>query len=199
MMKSKEAKVIVLAGLFIVIVFALYTWHFPGGLSTDHTRWAEFGSYFGGVLGPVLVFFSFLFLARQIELQRSEMKLSAQEAELRYREDYISRNLHLLKMQLDEPVNEEPFRTLILSIFRQPEVKVDDNLFKLGMLAKAEALITWVNISIALTRIKYVRQERYNEQLVLVIVTVGNELSVALDYVVTAATEISMEQHFKNK
>lgn len=198
-MKSKEAKVIVCAGLFIVIVFALYTWHFPGGLSTDHTRWAEFGSYFGGVLGPILVFFSFLFLARQIELQRSEMKISAQEAELRYREDYISRNLHLLKIQLDEPVNEEPFRTLILSIFRQPEVEVDDDLFKLGMSAKAEALITWVNISIALTRIKYVSRERYNEQLVLVIVTVGNDLSVALDSVVTAATEISMEQHFKNK
>ena len=198
-MKSKETKVIVCAGLFIVIVFAVYTWHFPGGLSADHTRWAEFGSYFGGVLGPILVFFSFLFLARQIELQRSEIKISAQEAELRYREDYISRNLRLLKIQLDEPVNEEPFRTLILSIFRQPEVEVDDNLFKLGMSAKAEALITWVNISIALTRIKHVSRERYNEQLVLVIVTVGNDLSVALDSVVTAATDISMEQHFKNK
>ena len=198
-MKSKETKVIVCAGLFIVIVFAVYTWHFPGGLSTDHTRWAEFGSYFGGVLGPILVFFSFLFLARQIELQRSELKISAQVAEIRYREDYISRNLRLLKIQLDDPVNEEPFRTLILSIFQQPEVEVDDNLFKLGMSAKAEALITWVNISRALTRIKYVSRERYNEQLILVIVTVGNDLSVALDSVVTAATDISMEQHFKNK
>ncbi|ELK8501018.1 hypothetical protein RV040_004590 [Vibrio alginolyticus] len=198
-MKSREAKIIVIAGLFIVIVFAIYRWNFSGKLSPVHTHWAEFGSYFGGVLGPILVFFSLLFLARQIELQRFDIKRSSQESELRYREDYIARNLNLLKMQLDEPVNGEPFRYLILSIYRSTKVDKYDTRFKLGMLAKAEALVTWVNLSIALSRVKYVSRERYDELLSLIIVTIGNELCSALDEIVTAATETSINQHFKNK
>ncbi|MBD0787216.1 hypothetical protein HUO09_12750 [Vibrio sp. Y2-5] len=199
MMKSKETKVVVIAGILIIIVFAVYRWHFQGAFSANHQRWAEFGSYFGGVLGPILVFFSLLFLARQIELQRSDMKLNAQDVELRYREDYISRHLHLLKTQLDEPVNNEPFHSLILIIYRKALFTVDDPLFKLAMSAKTEAMMTWVSISIALTRIKHVNHERYREQLMLIIATVGNELSVALDCVVVAATDITMEQHFKDK
>ncbi|ENP7579027.1 hypothetical protein NB595_02325 [Vibrio alginolyticus] len=198
-MKSKETWIVVTAAVFILIVFVVYRVNFSGDFSPSHIRWAEFGSFFGGVLGPILVFFSLLFLSRQLELQRLEIKRSSEESELRYREDYISRNLNLLQIQLGEPVNEKTFSHLILSIYRSSDVRKYNEVFKKGMSSRAEALITWVNISIALSRVKFVNHERYNELLVLIIVTIGNELCSALDEVVTSATDISINQHFKNK
>lgn len=64
----------ILATIPIALILALYTYRFGFFFWFEHSKWAEFGSFFGGVIGPVLAFFSLLYLAFQIELQWKENK-----------------------------------------------------------------------------------------------------------------------------
>ena len=58
-------------GIFIVILIWLAT--FAGQpVSSDSARWAEFGSYLGGTLGPVLAFVSFIGLLISVQHQQKE-------------------------------------------------------------------------------------------------------------------------------
>ena len=53
-----------------ILVTALWFWNFPGPeLSHDSLKWAEFGSYIGGTLGPILAFASFVGLLVTIQHQ----------------------------------------------------------------------------------------------------------------------------------
>jgi hypothetical protein len=53
----------------LIIPVALYIYQFGFGLWEDNADWANMGSYFGGVLGPLITSFSLLFLGYQIHLQ----------------------------------------------------------------------------------------------------------------------------------
>lgn len=48
-------------GFFLIfIVLGFYLYKFNGSLSNIHQVWGEFGSYFGGLLSPIINFFGFL-------------------------------------------------------------------------------------------------------------------------------------------
>lgn len=74
----------VFAGAALVGVAAvgfIYGSHFTS-LSSDHKVWGEFGSFFGGVVTPILAFFSFITLLYTVHIQHKELSLTRQELEL---------------------------------------------------------------------------------------------------------------------
>lgn len=73
-------KLIYLASLFIVLVFIFYLYHFgSNGLSGNTSDWANFGSYFGGILSPILAFFSFCVLCYTVRQNSKILELNIQE------------------------------------------------------------------------------------------------------------------------
>lgn len=67
--------IIFLAFIFILFIFHSYWSHFHSGeLSNKTIDWANFGSYFGGTLSPILAFFSFLALCYTINLQNKQLQ-----------------------------------------------------------------------------------------------------------------------------
>lgn len=65
----------VLAIPLTVIVYRSQFGHF---LSTDHSRWAQFGDYLGGFLGPIFAFLGFLALLITIYIQTRELQHSVE-------------------------------------------------------------------------------------------------------------------------
>ena len=45
--------ILAMAILAFVVDISIYVWQFSGGLSADHARWAAFGDFLGGTLGPI--------------------------------------------------------------------------------------------------------------------------------------------------
>lgn len=73
--KNKEY----LAMLFIAIAvptitFYLYWQKFSGPVSNNHTRWAEFGTISGGILGALFAFLAFLVLLRTLDVNKTELQ-----------------------------------------------------------------------------------------------------------------------------
>ena len=63
-----------IAVLFIIGAIAApvvtYLWVFGAKLSTDHSRWAEFGSAIGGIYSPLVALLTLVVLLRQVALQQ---------------------------------------------------------------------------------------------------------------------------------
>lgn len=79
---------IVVAAISVLLTVAAYFgWfyvHLNEGISPKSSTWGEFGSYVGGVLGPVLSFISLFFLIRSLTLQNEaniSLRNEAKEAE----------------------------------------------------------------------------------------------------------------------
>lgn len=73
-------KLICSAFLFTVLVFIFYLCNFGGnGLSGNTGDWANFGSYFGGTLSPILAFFSFCVLCYTVSQNSKILELNIQE------------------------------------------------------------------------------------------------------------------------
>ena len=70
-LKSTIISLSIFIALFIFIILSLYVNQFTSVLSTTHTRWGEFGSFFGGVIGPFISIAAFLGLIISIK-QTSE-------------------------------------------------------------------------------------------------------------------------------
>ena len=62
-----------------LISFFLYRSQFDGGFSTVSGRWSEFGSYIGGVLGPVVSFCTLIAVVRTVYLQRELLAVQKSE------------------------------------------------------------------------------------------------------------------------
>lgn len=59
---------------------ALFYFIFLGStISSDHTKWAEFGDFFGGILNPIFGFIGLIALLLTITLQARELKLTRNE------------------------------------------------------------------------------------------------------------------------
>ncbi|CAN0594866.1 unnamed protein product, partial [Ectocarpus sp. 12 AP-2014] len=137
--------IIVLAVIAAVTTIAIYSSQFSGSLSSNHSRWGEFGSFFGGVLGATFAFFSLLYLAKQVENQWKESKAARLESEMSQRERYIASCLGLLLPKLKEvdETLEAPLSDLIIRAYRSTEqqnVQRFIETFQLGLSARAEAM-----------------------------------------------------------
>ena len=171
-------------------------------LSTDLSRWAEFGSFFGGTLGPILAFPSLIYLAIQIQQQTKEYRDARIESEIKQREDSISLYLAMLhqKLFVNDPTLGFPISDLILKISNDKNLKnKNSELCRIGLSARAETLVMWANIAGYLSFIKSKNECRYLNQLTLIAVKIGYDLSSALDDTVKFVTELNFEKHFPSK
>ncbi|AVH32358.1 hypothetical protein AL475_11055 [Vibrio fluvialis] len=84
------------------VVFSYYyhfhlTLHYP--ISQKPEEWAQFASFIGGLLGPILTFFSLIFLVHSLNLQRkANIDLSNQIARNEKNEKLKSFETHLFNM-----------------------------------------------------------------------------------------------------
>lgn len=69
---------------FIALFFALITaWmyysYFSGEVSSIHSKWAEFGDFFGGTLNPIFSFLGLIALLLTLSVQNKELSVSSRE------------------------------------------------------------------------------------------------------------------------
>ncbi len=76
----------------IPIILYFYTFHY--NLSTNHSRWAEFGSFFGGVIGPLISVSALLGLIVSIEQTRQHFSIQRNESTF-----FSLLNFHILKIE----------------------------------------------------------------------------------------------------
>lgn len=113
--KSDDFSLIVLAGLAVGVCITLYILTFSVSLSDDHTRWAEFGSYIGGVIGgtfAVLVFFILIQTLRvnQEELSATRRAIQKQNFESSFMQLLNQTDNEYSKIKID--VSRDAIRTL---------------------------------------------------------------------------------------
>lgn len=79
MLLTKNAKMVVysvlasaLASCILIILF--YSHYFSGPISPDHHKWAEFGNFLGGVLGPIFTFLSLVGLLVALLIQSKQLQ-----------------------------------------------------------------------------------------------------------------------------
>tara|TARA_B100001939_G_C16728492_1_gene524375 strand:+ start:63 stop:731 length:669 start_codon:yes stop_codon:yes gene_type:complete len=70
--------VILLVAIGLLLAPLLYYGATFGVKSDDHQRWSEFGSFYGGLLGPLFSFVALVFVIQQLKLTRDSNAQNAQ-------------------------------------------------------------------------------------------------------------------------
>jgi flagellar basal body-associated protein FliL len=135
---------LILIAVLLVVLFGsggFYACHFQGGLSSDHSRWSQFGDFFNGVVSPIFAainIFIFWYLTRVIDLNndKRQSEKAAQEEELQRKnaamEEELQKKDAALKEELQkqnadlkkelQQQNEKHEKALILMQFRKAEI-----------------------------------------------------------------------------
>lgn len=97
---------------------AFYFWHFYFHLgfkiSNNVNDWASLGSYFGGVIGPTLTFFTIIILIKSLETQKSFNEKSLKEIQRKELEDILkSLESHLFSLINQQRNHFENFKVSI--------------------------------------------------------------------------------------
>lgn len=184
----------------LLTVMGVYSYSFGIGLWEEHQKWAEMGSFFGGVLGPILAFCSLLYLAYQVEMQRKQHEITTLNLEKNNKEAYLALCLNQLVGNLEkvDETLQQPLGELLVTMTKDKRLLEElKDLIKLGLSSRAETMALWVNISAALSYLQKVDEHRYLDQKTLVAVRVGIQLCQSLDTAVHIATDIDFQKHFK--
>lgn len=64
----------------VYVAFSIYRQQFGGGYSPNPGDWSAFGSYIGGVLGPLVSFLTLVAVVRTVYLQRELLDAQREEA-----------------------------------------------------------------------------------------------------------------------
>ncbi|MGN5220498.1 hypothetical protein [Aeromonas veronii] len=75
-MKQKSKSLIVICALIGLASTAIYIYAFGFGLWKDHTKWAEMGNFFGGILGPFFSLISVYILAQTLVSAQESVAIS---------------------------------------------------------------------------------------------------------------------------
>ena len=78
--------VVIFSFLILAVLIISYNLYFNGDITSDHERWAQFGSFFGGVLTPIFSLFTFIGFLTTIAMQKTELKNSYESIEISKRE-----------------------------------------------------------------------------------------------------------------
>ncbi|ELK8497326.1 hypothetical protein RV040_000793 [Vibrio alginolyticus] len=107
-------------GLGAILITALVYFLFFGvierySLSNDTSAWGTFGSYFGGVLGPVLSFLAFVILAKTLESQQKEAKRQREFSQIELKTLALENTSAEFESWLDRPkkLNGETLREVL--------------------------------------------------------------------------------------
>ncbi|WP_372763232.1 hypothetical protein [Pseudoalteromonas sp.] len=90
--------------IFIAIVLlpvALYINQFGFGTWVEHTKWAEMGSFFGGILGPIITVISVTFLYKQLKEHQKQQQYALDSLKLQKIESDIAFFSSIVKKELD--------------------------------------------------------------------------------------------------
>lgn len=68
---------VVVISMAVALVLYFYSKYFPGAIQADHKAFAEFGSFVGGTIGPILTFCTVIFLLVSLINQREELAKSS--------------------------------------------------------------------------------------------------------------------------
>jgi len=73
MKKEKIFKILIVIFILLGITsICFYIFSFQGGLADNHSRWAEFGSFIGGILSPIVGILAFIGLFYNLELTKKQ-------------------------------------------------------------------------------------------------------------------------------
>ena len=96
-------------GILILVPYTFYFWNFNTGLSYFPEDWGNFGSYIGGVLGPLFAFATVIVILRTDRSQRRllEKQIENQEREKKRNEieKGISEVLKYIKYFFEKPIS----------------------------------------------------------------------------------------------
>lgn len=87
------ATALIVGGITVIV----YSQEFGGAISGEHARWAEFGDYFGGVLGSIFAFFGLIALLLTLWVQSRELRVSS--VELKRSAEALSEQNDSIKLQ----------------------------------------------------------------------------------------------------
>lgn len=94
----------IICAALVLAPISLYIFKFGIGLWNDTSKWAELGSFFGGVLGPMLSFFSVILLLATVYLTDQSLNKSKESLEQQVlsstKQDFDSIFFNQLKMLL---------------------------------------------------------------------------------------------------
>lgn len=75
------ASILIIAVLAIAAAIGMYTNYFNGSVTTNHSRWGQFGDFFGGTLNPIFGFLTIIALLITIRVQIKELRQTREATE----------------------------------------------------------------------------------------------------------------------
>lgn len=100
---------IIIVIVCILLPVTIYFISFHSGLSADHTRWSEFGSFIGGSVGSLLSFLTIIIILWNSHLQRAQFNIERENLSLQILNIKKTENIKtliLLSAQIDRTLDE---------------------------------------------------------------------------------------------
>lgn len=110
------ARIFFFASASVIIVFLMYFMKFPGSFSNKQGDWADFGSFVGGTLSPILSFLGLIALLVTIILQSKELEATRKELE---RSATAQENSEKSFLKQSEILNRQQFESTFFSLLEQ--------------------------------------------------------------------------------
>ncbi|EIV8469652.1 hypothetical protein MA794_004390 [Vibrio vulnificus] len=159
--KSSNYKMLLLVTLAVVLaVLGAYSYQFyEYGFSTNNQDWANFSTFFGGIIGPLLTFITLIILIRQIRESQSAVEEQLKHLqETRQIESIISEldKVYVLTMEMIKevhPMPKENVNLLLNSNIRSWEHDFSNKLVRFTLLDGKEQISHWSNTLIYLKSI----------------------------------------------
>lgn len=112
-MKNKYTIAILVGVLVGVTPLALYFFRFNSELSSSHGVWAEFGSLYGGVLGPATAVLAFIGLLWNLDITKNQFRSQSEDNTF-----FNLINLHNNKVQMIEYEEPKGVKTVGFGAFK---------------------------------------------------------------------------------
>jgi hypothetical protein len=112
--------------IFLTLTICVYRSIFPGDFSHDPNSWSAFGSFIGGLFGPLVSFVALIAILRTIKLQK--IMLETQRHEFEKMLEAQEANLHAQKEQIDLSVKSAEENAVVnyrLSVFKMVEHQIN--------------------------------------------------------------------------
>lgn len=81
--KDRSLSLLIYSVLFvvvsIVVAIVIYRYKFSGGLASSSSEWSNFGTYIGGVFGPLISFVTLLVVLKTVYMQRELLDTQKKE------------------------------------------------------------------------------------------------------------------------
>lgn len=102
--KVKQIIFILLAVFILLLPLLLYIYQFGLSLSTEHSRWSEFGSYLTGIYSPLIALVALFILTTQLLIQRAMSKHHHDQAFVNSAREDINFYINKLENYLDRAI-----------------------------------------------------------------------------------------------